>query len=66
MTQERLNAVMILNVHKDKTDKLSLVDIANEFVTNERRSSQFGKFSLCTYHVSLVHTTCFIIITVYN
>ena len=32
MKQNRLNNTMVLHVHKEKTDSLSLVDIANEFV----------------------------------
>lgn len=43
MTQERLNSVMILHVHENK---LPLVDVANKFVTNEHRTSIFGKFDL--------------------
>ena len=46
MSQERLNSVMILHVQMDKTDKVLLMDIANEFVINERRFSLVGKFSL--------------------
>ena len=33
MSQERLNLLMILHVHKDLTDKLNLISIANEFVS---------------------------------
>ena len=32
MSQNRLNHMMILHVHKTKTDSLSLINIANEFV----------------------------------
>ncbi len=36
----------ILHIHKEKTDKLSLVDVANGFVsTNDHRLEQLGKFS---------------------
>lgn len=45
MTQNRLNNVMVLHVHKHFTDELSLIDIANEFVLNSpHRQAQFGKF----------------------
>jgi hypothetical protein len=45
MSQERLNNLMILHVHKDFTDALDLVEVANEFVRgNESRLSSFGKF----------------------
>ena len=33
MTQQRLNNLMILHVHKDLTDKLNLKDIMNLSVT---------------------------------
>ena len=32
MADERLNNLMILHIHREKTDKLDLVDIANRFV----------------------------------
>ena len=44
-TQSRLNNVMLLHVHKNLTDKLSLVDIGNNFVSgSSHRESLFGKF----------------------
>ena len=36
MTQQRLNNLMVLHVHKDITDSLKLQDIANEFVGNSK------------------------------
>ena len=45
MKQERLNSLMVLHVHKDYTDKLHLLDIANDFVSNSNRRKQvFGTF----------------------
>ena len=45
MGQSRLNHLMILHVHKDLTDGLNLIDVANEFVSsNESRLHVFGKF----------------------
>ena len=45
MHQERLNHLMILHIHKDKTDQLFLPEIANDFISkSERRSQAFGKF----------------------
>ena len=32
MLQSRLNNIMMLHVHKDRTDKLNLIDVANDFV----------------------------------
>ena len=45
MGQSRLNHLMILHVHKELTDNLNLIDVANEFVTsNESRLHVFGRF----------------------
>ena len=45
MTEERLNNVILLHVHKEETDHLNLKEIASEFVTaNDRRLSYFGNF----------------------
>ena len=46
MSQARLNHLMTLNVHKELTDSLSLVDVANEFVSNhDYRMRTFGCFT---------------------
>ncbi len=45
MTQQRLNNLMILHVHKEHTDKLNLCDVANELVSvNECCHEIFGTF----------------------
>lgn len=45
MSQNRLNHTMVLHVHKEKTDALSMVSIANHFIEgSEHRRSIFGKF----------------------
>ena len=45
MTQERLNHVIMLHTHKDRTDEIELTEIAKEFVSfNERRVGFFGHF----------------------
>ena len=42
----RLNHLMMLHVHKDRTDALTLVDVANDFVgEKENRKQLFSKFS---------------------
>ena len=42
----RLNRLMMLHVHKDRTDAPILVDVANDFVgEKENRKQLFGKFS---------------------
>lgn len=46
MLQKRFNSLAILSFHKEITDKISLVDVANEFVaTRPTRKDTFGKFS---------------------
>ena len=43
MTQERINSLMILNVHKELTDEIDLTDIAKEIISgNESREKVFG------------------------
>ena len=43
--QDRLNYLMLLHIHKEKTDNLNLKKILNEFVTlNESRFKMFGKY----------------------
>ena len=45
MTQTRCSNLTILNTHKQRTDKLCLIDVANEFAAlNENRKSNFGTF----------------------
>ena len=46
MSQSRLNHMMILHVHKTKTDSLSLINIANVFVKlSDQRLAIFGEFT---------------------
>ena len=43
MTQPRLNHLMLLYTHREKTDELDIVNIAKEFIDkNERRRTYFG------------------------
>ena len=45
MAQERLNSMLLLHVHNDLTDNLSLIEIGNEFVMgSQHRLTLFGKF----------------------
>ena len=45
MSQERLNNLMVLHVHKEKTDKLDLKLVCQEFVSGrEGRLRTFGNF----------------------
>ena len=44
--QSHLNHFMMLHVHKERTDALILVDVANDFAGEEENRKQlFGKFS---------------------
>ena len=44
-TQTRSSNLTILNTHKQRTDKLCLVDVANEFAAlNDNRKGNFGTF----------------------
>ena len=46
MTQKRLNSLSILQEHSDIVDKMSLIDVANEFVAQQPyRLNTFGKFT---------------------
>ena len=43
MKQVRLNNIMMLHVHKDRTDALRLIDVVNDFIDGlEYRLSIFG------------------------
>ena len=43
MKQDRLNYLMLLHVHKDKTDELNLKLLINEFINSGHRSNIFAK-----------------------
>ena len=46
MKQQRFNNVALLHTHKARTDKIRLLDVANEFIQrNENRFRNFGKFT---------------------
>ena len=47
ITQSRLNSIMLLQVHRDLTDQINLIDVANDFVDNklDHRSTIFGRFT---------------------
>ena len=43
MKQDRVNYLMLLRVHKDKTDELDLKLLVNEFINSDHRSNIFSK-----------------------
>ena len=46
VTQKRFNSLAVLSFHKELTDKISLINVANEFVTSKPlRKNIFGKFA---------------------
>lgn len=52
MKQERLNNLMILHVHKGKTDSIDLSSCCNDFVTgNEHQLQVFGSFKESTQNL---------------
>ena len=43
MGQARLNHIMLLNIHKEEAEKMSLAGVVNEFAAkNDRRRADFG------------------------
>ena len=45
MNQERFSNLTVLNIHKERTDGLSTIDIGNEFTDrNTNRKRNFGTF----------------------
>ena len=43
MSQTRLNHVMLMNIHKEETEKMSLAAVANEFAAKyDKRRADFG------------------------
>jgi hypothetical protein len=45
MGQKRFNNLALLHFHKQRTDTIDAISVANDFVTNEYRAKNFGKFS---------------------
>ena len=45
MSMARLNYLMVLHVHKPRTDSLDVIEVANNFAETEHRQSAFTKFS---------------------
>ena len=53
MTQTRFSNLTILNTHKQRTDNLCLIDIANEFTAlNNNRRKNFGTFKESDFKIS--------------
>ena len=57
LSQERLNSLMILQIHKDYTDNMIPSDVANDFISGrERRSNVFWQI-LILYNVYIIQMT---------
>jgi hypothetical protein len=41
-SENRLNSLLLLHVHKDRTDNLDLIAVANQFAALTHRSDVFG------------------------
>ena len=53
MYQERLSNLTVLNTHKERTDRLFTIDIANEFTDrNTNRKRNFGTFQVLDHSLS--------------
>ena len=47
MSQKRLNTTAILNSHKERTENLRIIDVANKLVeVNDNRKRNFGTFTV--------------------
>ena len=51
MSQDRLNQLLVLHMHKELTDSLDLITVANDFAADlEHRLSIFGHFTESDYY----------------
>ena len=51
MSQDRFSNLTVLNTHKERTDKLYLANVANEFVSrNDNLKRNFGTFNSISQH----------------
>ena len=47
MSQDRLNHLMVMHIHKELADKFNLLDVANDFVAvDDSRVRVFGTFKI--------------------
>ena len=45
MTNKRFNALSILQIHKDLTNNINMIEVGNEFVSvHDSHHQNFGKF----------------------
>ena len=45
MGQKRFNNLALLHFHKEPTDAIDIISVANDFIINATRASSFGKFT---------------------
>ena len=56
MTEKRLNNCLLVHVHKDIVDELTLKEIAVEFVSvNDERRKHFGNYTNSLFLSTLMH-----------
>jgi len=63
MTQQKLNNLMILHVHKEGKDSLNQVDITNDLVgDSEHRLRMFGLYIHAVYmYIAFIIVLCFVL-----
>ena len=59
MSQQRSNHCMILHIHCDKTDKLELTEIAQDFIERNDKKKTFLEESISDlfFKIKLMHTS---------
>ena len=45
MEQKRFNNLALLYFYKERTDAIDIIYVANDFIINATRASNFGKFT---------------------
>ena len=44
-TNKSLNYLMLLKVHKERTDSINMINVGNEFLFKDNRKQVFGEFT---------------------
>lgn len=45
MGQKRFHNLAVLHFHKEQSDAIDVISVANDFITNDTRARNFGKFT---------------------
>ena len=57
MLPSKINSLAVLKFHKDRTDSIDLLKVANRFVHNENRMNLFGRLFYRKRFLSILHDT---------